>query len=176
VPAHFLDPAASAVAAATNTVNVLISDPEIQPALVGMPSYMHSMTGYTCMFLAKLATVHGDQLIEKPLVIDLTSRLVALYRSTPVGKFHLMNLMADGLDKVVVALQNNMTTNHRADPSLSNSNTHSFSPGAAGDNMFAEIDPNFVMDYNVTMGASHLMYLGGGPSVFDTTDLSPTFF
>lgn len=134
------------------------------------------MTGYTCMFLAKLATVHGDQLIEKSLVIDLTSRLAALYRSTLVGKFHLMNLMADGLDKVVMALQNNMTTNHRPDPSLSEPNTHLYPPAAAGDNMFSDMDPNFVTDYNVTMGASHLMFLGGGPSVFDTADLSPTFF
>ncbi|KAK7969671.1 hypothetical protein PG988_008744 [Apiospora saccharicola] len=46
IPAHFLDPAASAVTAATNTVNVLISGSEIKPALVGLPSYMHSMTGY----------------------------------------------------------------------------------------------------------------------------------
>ncbi|KAK8019506.1 hypothetical protein PG990_004644 [Apiospora arundinis] len=176
IPAHFLDSAASAVAAATNTVNVLISDPEMQPALVGLPSYMHSMTGYACMFLAKLATVHGDQLIEKPLVIDLTSRLAALYRSTPVGKFHLMNLMADGLDKVIVALQNNIATNDQADHGPLDANTHLFPPTAAGDSMFSDMDPSFVMDYNVTMGASHLMYLGGGPSVFDTTDLSPTFF
>ncbi|KAK8139819.1 hypothetical protein PG984_000942 [Apiospora sp. TS-2023a] len=176
IPAHFLDPAASAVTAATNTVNVLISDPEIKPALVGLPSYMHSMTGYACMFLAKLATVHGDQLIEKPLVVDLTSRLAALYRSTSVGKFHLMNLMADGLDKVTVALQSSMAPNDRADPDSLDASTHLFSPAAAGDSMFSDIDPNFVLDYNVTMGASHLMYLGGGPSVFDTADLSPTFF
>ncbi|KAK7969672.1 hypothetical protein PG988_008745 [Apiospora saccharicola] len=84
--------------------------------------------------------------------------------------------MADGLDKVTVALQNSMAPNDRADPDSLDTSTHLFSPAAAGDSMFSDIDPNFVLDYNVTMGASHLMYLGGGPSVFDTADLSPTFF
>ncbi|KAK8048997.1 hypothetical protein PG994_010727 [Apiospora phragmitis] len=81
-----------------------------------------------------------------------------------------------GLDKVIVALQNSMAANDRTEPSSLDANTHLFAPMAAGDSIFSDIDPSFVMDYNVTMGASHLMYLGGGPSVFDTADLSPTFF
>lgn len=147
---------------------MLIADPDIRPALVGMPSYMHSMTGFACMILARLAGIYGESLVEKTLVIDLTSRLIGIYRSIPVGKWHLMNLMANGLEKVVAALQVDSTTQMPLDAVPLGTGTQNF--GATADAMFP--DMNFLGDYNSNFGASQLMFLGG----FETADLSPTFF
>ncbi|KAK9770536.1 hypothetical protein SCAR479_12807 [Seiridium cardinale] len=106
IPSYFQECAASATTAAVAIVSTLINDPEIQPALVGMPSYMHSMTAFAAMFLAKATMTYGHQLIDRSIVIDLISRLIALYHSTVAGKFHLVNMMANGLEKLTTALRN----------------------------------------------------------------------
>ena len=187
VPAHFMDSAGSAVAAATAIVNMLVTDPEMQPALVGMPSYMHSMTAFACMFLAKLAMIPKDDLVDRTYVIDLISRLVELYRSTSVGRWHLVNLMSDGLENVVKTLRKPAVVNpggtqggeaatpmraHTAQGLAGNGFPES---GFASDGSY-NFNANFLMDTNMTLGASPLMYLSNGPSAFDTTDLSPTSF
>ncbi|KAF4120048.1 Fungal trans [Geosmithia morbida] len=100
------DSAVAAVTAATAIVEMLITNPEMRPALVGMPSYMHAMTGYACMFLARLATQpHLDDVVQTSVVVGLVKRLIALYRSAPVGRWHLVKLMGDGLDKIIAKLQ-----------------------------------------------------------------------
>lgn len=186
IPPYFLDCATSATTAATAIVNLLITDPEIQPALSGMPSYMHSMTGFACMFLAKLTMIHGDHLIERSVVIDLASRLIHLYRSTAVGKWHLIKLMADGLEKIVETLRNS----HSNAPLLRHHETAApLVPFGTDENNFADFrEPgassngdgslsfdNLLMDYNMSLGASQLMYLSSGPTGFDSSDLSPPF-
>ncbi|KAJ9137928.1 Transcription factor [Pleurostoma richardsiae] len=182
IPAHFLDSAASAVSAATAIVNLLITDPEMQPALIGMPSYMHSMTAFACMFLAKLAMMPNDELVERAVVIGLTSRLIELYRSTSVGRWHLVNLMADGLEKMVETLrQPDLASVTQAGETAAPFGTQTQNvagfgdPGFSGDSSF-NFHANFLMDNNISLGASPLMYLSHGPAVFDTTDLSPTSF
>ncbi|KAI1083111.1 hypothetical protein F5B20DRAFT_577494 [Whalleya microplaca] len=179
IPTHFLDSATAAVNAATSIVDLLIADPDLQAAVAGMPSYLHSMTAFACVFLAKLAMIHGDELIERAVVINLTSSLIQLYRSSPVGKWHLVNLMANGLEKMVKTLSTAtmppMTQTQKESMSFDN-NIENF-PDFAGIGMPADnslnLDPNFLMDY--TLGASQLMSLSNGPTAFDTSDLSPSF-
>ncbi|ORY65999.1 uncharacterized protein BCR38DRAFT_170905 [Pseudomassariella vexata] len=181
IPAYFLDSAASAVNAATAIVSMLTADADIHSALAGMPSYLNSMTAFSCMFLVKLAMIHTE-LVDRSMVIDLTIRLIDLYRSTAVGKWHLVHLMADGLEKVILTLRKSNIPSaqhfgHDAMPAMGIEPHDNF--GDFGESMFPEdsslvFDSNFLMDYNVTLGASQLMYMSNGPTAFETSDLSPS--
>ena len=101
IPGHFLDTAASAVAAATTIVNSLLEDEALQKGLAGVPHYFHGMIAFACMFLLKVATKHNVQLF--PTTSNLGSamaRLAQLFRITQVGKEHLLHKMAEGLEKM----------------------------------------------------------------------------
>ncbi|KAF4468374.1 Zn 2cys6 transcription factor [Fusarium albosuccineum] len=105
IPMAFMDAAHGATAAATSIINMIITEPDVRVALVGLPCYLQSMIGFACMFLAKLNIIHGDKMIQRRVVIDLISRLIEVYRMTPVGKWHLVHLLPKGLDRIVAMLQ-----------------------------------------------------------------------
>lgn len=159
---------------------MLITDADLHTALVGMPSYLHSMTAFACMFLAKLVMIHGDEFIERVSVISSTSNLIQLYRSSPVGKWHLVKLMANGLDKMVKTMSNaNVPPSGPAqhDGMGFDTSPHVF-PDLEGIGLSHDaslnLDPNFLLgDY--TLGATQLMSLSSGPTAFDTSDLSPSY-
>ncbi|KAI7782156.1 uncharacterized protein LA080_013832 [Diaporthe eres] len=177
IPSYFLEPASSAAAAATSIIDLLIADADIQPALAGMPSYMHSMSAFACMFLAKLSMIHGEQLIDKQQVVDSIARLAGFYRSTPVGKWHLVNLMADGLDKIVETLRANGTSLSNQQPRLDLAPTQSeegdfaslMNPTFSGDSAFG-FDANFLLDSNMSLGAPELMYFSNGTNISGMID------
>lgn len=179
IPVCFQEFAAAATTAAVAIISTLINDPEIQPALIGIPSYMHSMTAFAAMFLAKATMTYGHQLVERSLVVDLVSRLINLYHSTTAGKFHLVNMMANGLEKIVMTLQNHSSQLQTRKYQNSGSvivDDHAFPHFGAQDfdGETSIYDANFLMDFNMNIGTS-AMQLGSGPTVFETTDLSPTF-
>lgn len=178
IPSYFLEPASSAAAAATSIIELLIADVEIQPALAGMPSYMHSMSAFACMFLAKLAMIHGDQLIDRQQVVDSIARLAEFYRSTAVGKWHLVNLMADGLDKIVETLRaNGASLSSQQQPRLDLAPAENeegdfaslMNPAFSGDSTFS-FDANFLLDSNMSLGAPELMYFSNGTNMPGITD------
>ncbi|KAK1633315.1 hypothetical protein BDP81DRAFT_397214 [Colletotrichum phormii] len=51
IPHHFLDCAATAISVATSTIDFINTDPDVAAGVVGMPSYLHCMTAFACMFL-----------------------------------------------------------------------------------------------------------------------------
>ena len=174
IPPYFLEPASSAAAAASSIIDLLIADADIQPALAGMPSYMHSMSAFACMFLAKLFMIHGDHLVDRQQVVDSVARLAGFYRSTPVGKWHLVNLMADGLDKIVETLRVDRTTlasqqqqsQLQVAPSQSEEGDFAslINPAFSGDSAFS-LDANFLLDSNMSLGAPELMYFSNGTNM-----------
>lgn len=101
VPAYFLDSAAAAVSAAISTIDVVLNDPDIRSALVGIPHYIHSMIAFACVFLLKVAVQYSGQYVEDAVIFDLTTRAVQQFRATPVGKWHLVHMMAEGLEKMI---------------------------------------------------------------------------
>lgn len=103
VPAYFQENAAAAVAAATATIEMLLTDYDIREGLVGIPHYLHSMIAFACVFLLKVAAQHSGQFIQDAVVYDLTTKAVEQFRSTAVGKLHLVHLMADGLEKMTAS-------------------------------------------------------------------------
>lgn len=69
-----------------------------------MPTCVHAMVCFACVFLLKLAAKRQDGLVEAGLVSDLANRLVAQFRLVQTGKWHLAHLMADGLEKSAASL------------------------------------------------------------------------
>ncbi|KAI9172567.1 Transcriptional activator of proteases prtT [Paramyrothecium foliicola] len=107
IPHYLLDCATEAVRVATNTLELILSDPDIAAGVVGMPSYLHCMTAFACMFLIKVAVKYGSELVDPDRVLSLTTTLVQHFRSLPTGRWHLAKLMAPGLEKMAAMLSPN---------------------------------------------------------------------
>lgn len=101
VAPHFETSAIAAVTAATSIIEYVLTDDDVRDALVGIPHYIHSMIAFACVFLLKIAAQHSGQYIDDNSVIDLVTRAVRQFRATPVGKWHLVQLMAGGLEKML---------------------------------------------------------------------------
>lgn len=93
------------MSAAISTIDFILTDPDIAAGVVGMPSYLHCMTAFACMFLIKVAVKYGADLVEPDRVWDLTTSLVRHFRSLPAGRWHLANLMAPGLERMAATLR-----------------------------------------------------------------------
>ncbi|KAL1612673.1 hypothetical protein SLS60_000902 [Paraconiothyrium brasiliense] len=112
VPPHFQGSASAAVSAATSTVEMLLADYDIRESLVGIPHYLISMIAFACVFLLKVASQHSGQYIDDTVVYDLTTKAVQQFRATSVGKWHLVHMMAEGLEKLVASRTTKPTANH----------------------------------------------------------------
>lgn len=101
VPPHFQESASAAVASAIAIVELVLSDRDIRESLVGIPHYIHSMIAFACVFLLKVAVQYSGQYVEDDIVFDLITRAVKQFHATPVGKWHLVHMMAEGLEKMI---------------------------------------------------------------------------
>jgi hypothetical protein len=81
---------------------MVLTDYDIQEGLVGIPHYIHSMIAFACAFLLNIASQYSGQYITDTMVFDMTTKAVQQFRSTAVGKWHLVHLMAEGLEKMIV--------------------------------------------------------------------------
>ena len=101
MPSYFGSSAVAAVTAATSIIETVLTDNDIRDGLVGIPHYIHSMIAFACVFLLKIAAQYSGQYIDDAVVFDLATKAVEQFRSTPVGKWHLVHLMAEGLEKML---------------------------------------------------------------------------
>jgi hypothetical protein len=105
IPEHFLENASAAVAAATAIINLLLDDKDAQIAIGYVPHHIHGMIAFACMFLLKIATKHSEQLFLDTVRFQrLINALAQHFKSTDVGKDHLIHRMADGLEKMAESL------------------------------------------------------------------------
>ncbi|KAF5526176.1 Transcriptional activator of proteases prtT [Colletotrichum aenigma] len=172
IPYHFLDCAATAISVATSTINFILTDPDVAAGVIGMPSYLHCMTAFACMFLIKVAVKYGGDLIEPDRVWDLTTSLVRHFRSLPAGKWHLANLMAPGLERMAATLkrsQNGSLTHlHDALPAPNGVNgtiDPQLMPPST-DGTFIGSEGEFFFDYDMSFGLSPVFN-------FDLSSLNP---
>ncbi|KAF9878706.1 C6 transcription factor [Colletotrichum karsti] len=160
IPYHFLDCAATAISVATSTINFILTDPDIAAGVVGMPSYLHCMTAFACMFLIKVAVKYGGDLIEPDRVWDMTTSLVRHFRSLPAGRWHLANLMAPGLERMAATLKRSQTgeLNHLTETlPVGNGINGAIDPqlGAPStDGTFIGSEGEFFFDYDMSFGLS----------------------
>lgn len=61
------------------------------------------MIAFACVLLLKVAAQHSGQYIDDGFVLDLITRVVQQFRSTSTGKYHLVHLMADGLERMAAS-------------------------------------------------------------------------
>lgn len=105
IPGPLREAASGAVAAAIDIIELFLTDPDIGDGLKGMPTYLHAMTCFSCVFLLKIAAKrHDDGLVEVGSVADMAARLVRQFRGVQVAKWHLAHLVADGLEKSAASL------------------------------------------------------------------------
>jgi hypothetical protein len=183
IPYYLLDAASMAVSAATSILDFIRSDSDIGASIIGIPSYLHSMTAFACMFLIKVAVKYGSDLIDKSRVHEMITALVQHFRSLPAGKWHLANLMAGGLEKMAATLldpaadarfqqQNassgigNDVTNAAAATGLASlangvipGDTH-FDGAGPGGNLFADLAGDTFFDYGMSFGLSPVFAFG----------------
>jgi hypothetical protein len=114
IPEHFLENASAAVAAATAIINLLLDDKDAQIAIAYVPHHVHGMIAFACMFLLKIATKYSEQLFLDTVRFQrLINALAQHFKSTDVGKDHLIHRMADGLEKMAESLGGPTRTKHR---------------------------------------------------------------
>jgi hypothetical protein len=161
-----------AVNAATAIIDLIITDPDVAAGIVGMPSYMLSMTAFACMFLIKVAVKYGSDLIERQRVHDLTTSLVRQFRSLKAGKWHLANLMAGGLERMTATLMAVEPGQIRQMPSgvvYNNNNNNVESVDMVGQMMpgnqvYTDMDGDTFFDYDMSFGLSPVFRFD--PSMF----------
>ncbi|WAO92610.1 Zn(2)-C6 fungal-type domain-containing protein [Fusarium falciforme] len=175
IPHYFLDCASKAVTAATAIIDLIITDPDVAVGIVGMPSYMLSMTAFACMFLIKVALKYGGDLIERQRVHELTTSLVHRFRSLNAGKWHLANLMAGGLERMTGTLnsvapgQVGQAPNGVIVGNGINENIDLSNQMPPGDRPFTDMDGDVFFDYDMSFGLSPVFRFD--PSMF-TMDAS----
>lgn len=138
----------------------MLSDPELVDVVVGIPSYLHCMTAFACMFLVKVAVKYGAHLIEPSYVWNLTTQLIQYFRSIPAGSWHLTRLMAPGLERMASMLDpaRDVQLPNVTDCSWPGFNTqgtsHSTTREADPNGAFMGFEGDFFFDYNIDLGIS----------------------
>lgn len=134
IPVPFLPFATSAVSSATSIIKLILAEEAVQKGLIGIPSYLHSVTAFACMFLIKIAIKYGNTLVDREEVTDLITQLVGLFRRTSSGTWHLVHLMEGGLEKMLGILakvpEKETTTSSANVPALDVVSDNGFSFGA----------------------------------------------
>jgi hypothetical protein len=175
VPPHFQESAVAAVTAATDTIEMVLTDYDIQNGLVGIPHYIHSMIAFACAFLLNIASQYSGQYIDDAVAIDLTTRAVQQFQSTAVGKWHLVHLMAEGLEKMIAKKGGSPAA--RTLPGLPTDVSQSGVPngselstplngGSYGDNYFGGLDEAY------SLGTSSFLNFNTGTIDLDFTGFS----
>ncbi|KAG5662645.1 hypothetical protein KAF25_005063 [Fusarium avenaceum] len=169
IPSHFLDTASMAVTSASAIIDILLTDPDLSISIVGMPSYLLSMTAFAAMFLAKVSHKYGDDLFRRDQALDQITRLINHFRLLPMGKWHLANLMIRGLETVTSLLK------PQGVPAKAQNAITPMLPGSAntglqdiygtGNDMFKSIDSSTIPTWDTTFGLSPIF--GFDPSLLD---------
>lgn len=177
VPQHFQNSAVAAVAAATAIIESVLTDYDIRESLVGIPHYIHSMIAFACVFLLKIAAQYSRDYIEDIVVIDLTTKAVQQFRSTPVGKWHLVHLMAEGLEKMLMKSTTSPVATSGEPYVNGTSSAHMNEPSAAlpsfvnGDGLFADDASSLIFDDTFNFGTSSFLNFDTGTLDLDFTGL-----
>jgi hypothetical protein len=164
VPSFFHEHAVAAVSAATSIVEMLLNDSVVRDSLVGVPHYIHSMIAFACVFLLKVAAQHSGMYTDDATVLDLTTKAAQQFRSTAVGKHHLVHLMVDGLEKMATS----KIQSPSAIPNTSMLNGD-FQSGLINRNV-RQNAPSFMSDINGAFGLDNLF--SGDSDVLGTPSLN----
>ncbi|KAF5024345.1 hypothetical protein F66182_3575 [Fusarium sp. NRRL 66182] len=170
IPSHFADTASMAVTSASAIIDILLSDPDLSLSIVGIPSYLLSMTAFAAMFLAKVSHKYGDDLFRRDQALDQITRLINHFRSLSMGKWHLAKLMIRGLETVTSLLTSHgvQATSQNAIPNTMPGveNGHGIQNICGTNNdILSGMDSNAIPTWDTTFGLSPIF--GFDPSLLD---------
>jgi len=160
IPSHLRDGALAAVGAASTIVELLVSDVDLAAGLRGIPSYLHSMIAFACVFLLKIATKFGNEYCHTSYVIDLTAKFIQQLNMTPVGRWHLAKLMIPGLEKMVHMLvaHTPKSTDLTLQDHAAFGNSDPTQLNGQQQNMFPQLQMNNFMDMSTSIGNPFLQF------------------
>lgn len=138
-------------------IDLIANDPDVVAGIVGMPSYVHSMTAFACMFLTKVSIKYGGNLVDRERVFELITTIVQQFRSQPAGKWHLTKLMVSGLERIAETLQpfayGQFSSGINASLAV-NPDTTMQIPEV--DHLFSDLDGDLFLNYDMNFGLSGL--------------------
>lgn len=165
IPSYLQAGATAAVTAATTIIDLLLTDSDLREGLLGIPHYLHTMTAFACVFLLKIASKSDGHFVDTGSETDLTLRFVTQLRSIGVGKWHLVHLMADGLEKLVRSLSQNTPGSldiNFPDPAMFASHNQVMSEfDQTSGELFDSMSTNTFMDLSNMMGNPFLQFPEG---------------
>ncbi|KAH7313924.1 hypothetical protein B0I35DRAFT_480564 [Stachybotrys elegans] len=158
LPSYLLDSALAAINAAIAIMDSLLTDPDVSNGIIGMPSYLISMIAFTCIFVVKIAHKYKDDgLIQIGYVQGQITALVTYLRSIATGRWHLANLMIDGLEKLAKFEPSAEVGLERSESMGSSATINAinvFTPFPEYDGMVARVDGNPHPAIDTTFGLS----------------------
>lgn len=92
-----------AIASAMATLNLVLEEPDVRDAVVGVPIFTHTMITFSAVFLLKVAvTWNGEYLsIDTRQVRHLVEQVIELMSCVSAGEKHLTRHIAQGLSRML---------------------------------------------------------------------------
>lgn len=100
-----------AICSATATLDMVLHEPAIRDAIVGVPLFTHTMVAFAAVFLLKVAWMWDSSLlnIDPRQLQDLVQSVVNVMSSVAASEKHLAYYIANGLSKMLDRLKNKRT-------------------------------------------------------------------
>ena len=96
-----------AISSAMATLNLVLNEPDIRTAIVGMPLFTHTMIAFSAVFLLKVAWKWNAALlnIDAHQVHDLVQNIIDFMSNSTASERHLTFHIAAGLRKMLEKLK-----------------------------------------------------------------------
>lgn len=92
-----------AINSAMSVLSLILEQPDLRSALVGVHNYFHAMIAYSAMFLLKALMQFPSVLhVEAAQVIELVDQVMVAVKGSKSTEQHLTTHIADGLEKLLI--------------------------------------------------------------------------
>lgn len=93
-----------AISAAMSTLSLVLEEPDIRDAIIGVPLFTHTMVTFSAVFLLKVAVNWNSSAylsVDVPRVQDLIEKVIDLLTHVRAGERHITRHIASGLSKML---------------------------------------------------------------------------
>jgi hypothetical protein len=157
-------------------LQLVINEPDIRGALIGVPLYLHTMITYAAVFLLKMqqqwkAVRLGTDSI---LIRDTVDHVIKLLNETRASDRHLSYHIANGLRKMLERLDRSVPPNRErpGDDVHQLNGAH----GEIGQVVAGSAFPSIDAGYDLGAGYGSLPIYGESPEMFDESYFPIGFF
>ena len=93
-----------AIEAAHNILHIVLTEPDIQKSLVGVPLYLHSMIAFATVFLIKMSSrwaAIGVTISAESRTKPLVDGIISTMKNCRAGQNHILYSMAGGFERLL---------------------------------------------------------------------------